>query len=74
MPTDLGRLHLPRTAEAETLAEELLDYEIRVDQDANDRYGAFRVGAHDDLVTALGLAVQLDYRPAVVQFATLPRL
>lgn len=49
-------LHLPRTAEAEELGRELLDYEIRVDQDANDRYGAFRVGSHDDLVTALGLA------------------
>ena len=39
---------------------ELLDYEIRVDQNANDRYGAFRVGTHDDLVTALGLATQDD--------------
>lgn len=56
----IGRLHLPRTSEAEALAEELLDYEIRVDHDANDRYGAFRVGTHDDLVTALGLAVQME--------------
>jgi hypothetical protein len=55
-----GLLHLPRTAEAEVLAKELLDYEIRVTEDANDRYGAFRVGAHDDLVTALGLATQED--------------
>ena len=55
-----GLLHLPRTAEAETLGKELLDYEIRVTEDANDRYGAFRVGAHDDLVTALGLATQED--------------
>ncbi len=55
-----GCVHLPRTAEAEALAAELLDYEIRVDQNANDRYGAFRVGTHDDLVTALGLAVQCD--------------
>jgi len=55
-----GLLHLPRTAEAEVLAKELLDYEIRVTEDANDRYGAFRVGAHDDLVTALGLATQDD--------------
>jgi len=54
------RLHLPKTAEAEALARELLDYEIRVSEDANDRYGAFRVGTHDDLVTALGLAVQED--------------
>jgi hypothetical protein len=58
-----GRLHLPRTSEATALAQELLDYEIRVDQDANDRYGAFRVGTHDDLVTALGLAVQVDPLP-----------
>ena len=56
-----GLLHLPRTAEAETLGKELLDYEIRVTEDANDRYGAFRVGAHDDLVTALGLATQEDH-------------
>ena len=53
-------LHLPRTAEAETLAQDLLDYEIRVDEDANERYGAFKVGAHDDLVTALGLAVHCE--------------
>lgn len=53
-----GRLHLPKTAEAEALAGELLDYEIRVSENGNDTYGAFRVGTHDDLVTALGLAVQ----------------
>ncbi len=54
-----GRLHLPaRLAEAAALTQELLDYEMRVDQDANEKYGAFRTGAHDDLVTAVGLAVQ----------------
>lgn len=53
-----NRLHLPQTEEARVLARELLDYEIRVSEDANDRYGAFAVGAHDDLVTALGLAAQ----------------
>jgi hypothetical protein len=51
------RLHLPKTPGAEVLAKELLDYEIRVDQDANDTYGAFKVGTHDEVVTALGLAV-----------------
>lgn len=61
------RVHLPRTPEAKELAEELMDYEIRVDRDANDRYGAFRVGTHDDLVTALGLAVQVE--PKRIQFA-----
>jgi hypothetical protein len=57
------RLHLPDTAEARALAQELVDYEIRVDENANERYGAFRVGTHDDLVTALGLAVQSDPLP-----------
>jgi hypothetical protein len=57
-----GRLHLPRTAESERLAQELLDYEIQVSEDANDRYGAFRVGSRDDLVTALGLAVHKEPR------------
>ncbi len=52
------RIHLPKTGEAEALARELLDYEIRVDQNAHARFGAFRVGTHDDLATALGLAVQ----------------
>lgn len=32
-----GRLHLPRTPDAERLAQELLDCEMRIDQDANDR-------------------------------------
>ena len=32
-----------------------------MDENANDRYGAFKVGTHDDLVTALGLAAQTDH-------------
>lgn len=48
----------PNHAEAQAMMQELLDYEIRVDARANDTYGSFKVGAHDDLVTALGLAVQ----------------
>jgi hypothetical protein len=46
----------PRDPEAQTMMQELKDYRIKVDTDANDRYGAFSTGAHDDLVTALGLA------------------
>jgi len=52
------RLLLPKTREAAALTEELLNYEIKVSEDANEQYGAFRVGAHDDLVTAIGLATQ----------------
>lgn len=55
-----NRIHLPSSPEAKALAAELLVYEIRVDENANDRYGAFRVGTHDDLVTALGLAVHSE--------------
>jgi len=51
------RLKLPRNPEAQALARELQNYEIRIDADSNDRYGAFKTGSHDDLVTALGLAV-----------------
>jgi hypothetical protein len=58
-----GRLHLPKNEQSEILTAELLDYEIRVEEDANDRYGAFQVGTRDDLVTALGLAVQDDGAP-----------
>ena len=54
------RIHLPQTSEARALAQELVNYEIRIDEDANERYGAFRTGTHDDLVTALGLT--LDYQ------------
>jgi hypothetical protein len=47
----------PTLRDARQLQDELLNYEIRVDQDANDKYGAFAVGAHDDEVTAVGLAL-----------------
>jgi len=50
-------LKLPRTSEAEQLADELMNYEIKVTQNGNDTYGAFKVGTHDDLATALGLSV-----------------
>jgi hypothetical protein len=54
------RLHLPAARESEALAQELRDYEIHVSENANDTYGAFRVGSHHDLVTTLGLAVLID--------------
>ena len=60
-----GQLHLPRSEEAEILAEELTEFEVEVAPDANDRYGAFKVGTRDELVTALGLAVQRPPRPGM---------
>lgn len=66
-----GQLHLPRSPEAETLAEELTEFEIQVAPDANDKYGAFRVGTRDELITSLGLCVQ---RPPLctVEYARMP--
>jgi hypothetical protein len=53
-----GRVRLPAGEESETLVEELLNYEIRITEDSR-RFtaGAFKTGTHDDLATALGLAV-----------------
>jgi hypothetical protein len=51
-----GRIHLPATPEAGVLVQELLDYEIRVNDNAHAEFGAFTLGSHDDLATALGLA------------------
>jgi hypothetical protein len=59
-----GRVRLPRTSEAQALAEELQHYEIKVDPDGDAKFGAFRTGKHDDLVTALGLATLEDREPA----------
>jgi hypothetical protein len=53
-----GCILLPKTEDAALLAEELINFEIRLSEDADFKAGAFKVGTHDDLVTALGLAVQ----------------
>jgi len=54
---DDGRVKLPKTSkEIEAMVEELLNYEIHVSEEGHDQYGAFKIGTHDDLVTALGLA------------------
>ena len=42
------------------MVRELQDYQIKPDPEGDTRFGAFRVGSHDDLVTAVGLAVLRD--------------
>ena len=37
-----------------------IDVGQKVEEDANDRAGASRVGSHDELATALGLAIQCE--------------
>lgn len=55
------RLHLPQTAEAKLLWHELHDFQHVMEEKANDRNGAFRVGTRDELLTAIGLAAQVDH-------------
>lgn len=58
-----GRIQLPRASrEAQSMREELLNYQIKVDPDGMAKFGAFSTGAHDDLATALGLACLEDPR------------
>jgi hypothetical protein len=43
-------------AEAPTLARELQNFQVKITDSAQDTYGAWREGAHDDLVLAVALA------------------
>lgn len=52
-----GSVQAPDLPEVHATLEELRTYEIKVSQDGADTYGAFKTGTHDDLATALGLAV-----------------
>jgi hypothetical protein len=52
-----GRLKIARALpEAEVLVKELLAFQVKITSTAHDTYGAWREGAHDDLVLALALA------------------
>lgn len=59
------QIRLPANhAEAAAMLRELIDYEIKVRaDDGHEQFGAFSTGAHDDLVTALGLATLGAYAP-----------
>ena len=54
-----GRVHAPNTAEVKATLDELRVYEIKVDTNGHDTYGAI-TGKHDDLATALGLSTLED--------------
>lgn len=55
------RVHLPSIPEANTLANEMMDFDIDVDElSGKATYGAIRPGTHDDMVVALGLACLKD--------------
>jgi hypothetical protein len=50
-------------AEAETLARELQNFTVKITDSANDVYGAWREGTHDDLVLAVALALWTANKP-----------
>ena len=44
---------------ADVLIRELADYQVKITASANEAFGAWRDGQHDDLVLALGIALWL---------------
>ena len=48
--------------EAATLVRELQGFEVKITESANDTYGAWREGSHDDLVLAVALALHTAKR------------
>lgn len=52
---ETGRVKLGDTPQRQALVEELRDFEFRVSAAGNYQADA-RLGSHDDLITALGLA------------------
>jgi hypothetical protein len=53
-----GRVQFPAASpEAAGLVAELEHYELHIDPLGHEKYGAFATGAHDDMATAVGLAL-----------------
>lgn len=53
-----GRLKVAASLpEAATLTNELQNFQVRINDNAHDSYGAWRTGTHDDLVLAVALAL-----------------
>lgn len=52
--------------EAATLVRELEDFKVKITDAANDTYGAWREGQHDDLVLAVAMALWIGNRPKVL--------
>jgi hypothetical protein len=52
-----------RLPDADVLARELQNFTVKITDAANDVYGAWREGTHDDLVLAVALALWTASRP-----------
>jgi sulfur relay (sulfurtransferase) DsrF/TusC family protein len=49
--------------ESATLVRELQNFQVKITDAANDTYGAWREGTHDDLVLAVALALYIGTKP-----------
>jgi phage FluMu gp28-like protein len=63
-----GKLRIaPTLPEAQVLVRELQNFQVKINlETAHDSYGAWREGAHDDLVLALALALWTGTQPRSV--------
>jgi hypothetical protein len=68
---ETGRVRLPDSPQAQALVDELRDFEYSVTPSAH-LVAEARTGAHDDLVTALGLATLSDGGPGRALWARPP--
>lgn len=54
---------VPTLPDAETLTRELQNFQVKINDNAHDSYGAWREGTHDDLVLAVALALWMGTQP-----------
>lgn len=50
-------LHLPKGEMITAVVVEMRNFEVRTTITGHDTYGAFKIGTHDDLISALGLSI-----------------
>lgn len=50
---------------ASTLVTEMLNFKVKITESANDTYGAWREGQHDDLILSVMLAAWWAQRPVI---------
>jgi hypothetical protein len=66
----------PTLPEAKTLVRELLNFQVKITEAANETFGAWREGVHDDLVLAIAVAAWTGERhgiPAYPQAVEQPK-
>lgn len=63
-----------RPPEAQTLLEEMTNFQVKISQAGHDSYGAWREGTHDDLLLSVALACWAAEKRALPKGLRWPRL